>query len=141
MASNLLKISIFVATLAVIGALEQRPLWASNTYVSSPDLEESDDATDNSYDLLLRAARNLEEMNSQGEVNEETVDDTNNYYSSQLPTPISSAPLATYVHPYSNKWTQLNSALVQRRKIPEPSMLVGLIAIFGWFAKNAKVRR
>ncbi|MBE9004068.1 hypothetical protein IQ259_03255 [Fortiea sp. LEGE XX443] len=146
MVSSIVKISIYATSFAVISVLGQHPLWAfSNTSLrnNSPQATDTSNSTEN--DLLLRAARNIEVMNSKPEATEETIDSTNHYYSpSFIPeqtSTVSAAPLSTYIHPYSNKWTNLSSASPQKRKVPEPSVMLGLIAIASWFGIQRQTKK
>ncbi|MBE9207383.1 hypothetical protein IQ244_12785 [Nostoc sp. LEGE 06077] len=126
MASSVVKISVCALSFAVIGALGQQPLWAfSNTSL----------------------AKNVEEMNFQPEATEDgkNIDSTNHYYTPSLipqqPTATSAAPLSTYIHPYSNRWTNLQSTSPRPRQVPESSALLGLMAIAGWFGIQHQMKK
>ncbi|BBD59846.1 hypothetical protein NIES2109_26370 [Nostoc sp. HK-01] len=124
MASSVVKISVCALSFAVIGTLGQQPLWAfSNTSI----------------------AENVEEMNFQSEATEDAKNSTNHYYTPSLipqqPSTTSAAPLSTYIHPYSNSWTNLKSASPRPRKVPESSAVLGLMAIAGWFGIQHKRKK
>ncbi|AFY45342.1 PEP-CTERM domain protein [Nostoc sp. PCC 7107] len=123
MTSIVVKIRVCAASFAVIGALGQQPLWAfSNTSL----------------------AENTEDMNFQPEATEDgkNIDSTNHDYTPSLipqpPTATSAAPLSTYIHPYSNRWTNLQIPSPRPRQVPESSAVLGLMAIAIWFGTQYK---
>jgi hypothetical protein len=123
MVSHFVKTAIFTTTLVLFSALEQRPLWAfSNIYPSVTSSNNADESTDASN-------------------TDEATESTNNYYSPNSVTeqsnPVSAAPVSTYTPAYTTTWANLSSSLPQRRKVPEPSVMLGLIAI----ATTLKIQR
>ncbi|MCC5638896.1 PEP-CTERM sorting domain-containing protein [Nostoc sp. CHAB 5844] len=146
MVSDILKLSICAVSFVVIGALGQQPLWA---FSNTPLIDNSSQATNTSNsaenDLLLRATRNIEVMNSKPEVAHEEMESTNHDYTPSFipkqPTTVSAAPLSTYIHPYSNRWANLSSTSLRPRQVPEPSTMLGLIAIAGWFGIQHKIKK
>lgn len=115
MVSNLIKTSICATSLAVIGALGQYPLLAQ-TYLTNSDAtqsEVSEDITDS------------EEADSPES-------------SIEQPAGISSAHVSMYTQPYTNTLTGITSAFPRRRKIPEPSALIGLMAIALWWGMHQR---
>lgn len=113
MVSNLIKISICATSFVVIGALGQHPLWAFNdslltqTYSTNSDADQPE---------VPEAGDHSEDANSPN-------------LSLEQPTGMSAAHVSTYMKPYTNKFFSGTSP--RKRKIPEPSALIGLIAIAG----------
>jgi hypothetical protein len=144
MVDKLKKISIYVGTFAVVGALGQHPLGAFTTEqatflassnVSSGSFQDINISNFNQNELLLLAASNLEEITPDNEVTEMTTDDGTTRYIHSFETEklaVSAVQPETDTHPYSNRWADVNSPPPKRR-IPEPSALVGLIAIASLF--------
>ncbi len=132
MASKLQKIGICAVIFAStsIGLSGHRPLWA---LTPSPDIGSFPKAntlndgkiTDARNELPLLA--NLKELEIIT-VSESTVmtDNATRYYITKQP-----AVQQTYTLPYRNIWTQ-QSNLPRKRKVPEPSVIVGLIAMVSW---------
>ncbi|MBD2450721.1 hypothetical protein H6G76_27045 [Nostoc sp. FACHB-152] len=106
MVSNLVKIRIFATSLSVIAALGQYPLLAQTfpTNSDSIELETTDDGIEGGENTLPNSI----------------IKQTGG---------ISAAPVASYAGAVSNQHTRLNNASPPRRKIPEPSALIGLMAI------------
>lgn len=106
MVSNLIKISICVTSLTVIAALGQHPLLAQTfpTNSDSIELETTDDGIEGGENTLPNSS--IEQTGG-----------------------ISAAPVASYVQPYTTTLTGSVSTSPPRRKIPEPSALIGLMAI------------
>ena len=144
MVDKLKKISIYVATFAVVGTLGQHPLRAftteqatflASTNVSGGSFQDANISNFNQNELLSLAASNLEEITPDSEVTEMTIDDGTTRYIHSFQTEklaVSAVQPETYTHPYSNRWADVNSP-PPRRRIPEPSALLGLIAIASLF--------
>ncbi|MEA5502538.1 PEP-CTERM sorting domain-containing protein [Halotia wernerae UHCC 0503] len=146
MASNLKKIGICAAIFAFIGALKHRPLWALTTPMTEtpPDIGSYQDAdtlnareiTDTSNlvsnELLLLANRNIKEMIPASESTVVT-DNATRYYITKQP----SGQKQAYKLSYRNIWTQ-QSNLPRKRKVPEPSVIVGLGAMVGWLGTQRR---
>jgi hypothetical protein len=115
MVSNLIKISICVTSLAVIAALGQHPLLAQTfpTNSDSIELETTDDGSEGGENTLPNSS--IEQTGG-----------------------ISSAPVDSYVEPYTTILTGNGSQSPRRRKIPEPSALIGLMAIAGCVAMQQR---
>ncbi|MBH8565708.1 hypothetical protein I8748_26635 [Nostoc sp. CENA67] len=156
MAGNLKKIGICALTFAVIGVLCQRPLWALTTASTPATLltkiyldvdshqaantlsigEVTDESNLEANELILLAKRNTEEISQVSQVTEVRVDDTTRYYITQEPT----ATQQTYTPLYRNTLAKVTNA-PRKRKVPEPSALVGLIAMIGWFGTQGQNSR
>ncbi|MDF2387918.1 hypothetical protein JMG10_41130 [Nostoc ellipsosporum NOK] len=153
MVGNLRKIGICALTFAVIGVLEQRPLWALTTASTSatllteiyPDVgsyqaanthsigEVTDKSNLETNELILLAKRNTEEISQASQVTQVTVDDTTRYYITQEPT----ATQENYTPSYRNIFAKVTNA-PRKRKVPEPSALLGLIAMIGYFGTQGR---
>jgi hypothetical protein len=134
MASNLKKISTCAAVFAFIGGLGHRPAWAltsslTETHPGISSYQDVDTVVRNleSNELLLLANRNIKEIIL---ASESTVVTDN----------ISKQPAGqqqTYTLAYRNTWTQ-QSNLPRRRKVPESSVIVGLVAMVGWLGTQRR---
>lgn len=111
MISNFIKISICATSLTVFAALGQHPLLAqtSSTNSDSVELETTDDGIEAENNTLPNSS--IEQTGG-----------------------ISAAPVESYVEPYTNVLAGNGSQSPRRRKIPEPSALIGLMAIAGYVA-------
>lgn len=117
MVSNLLKITICVTSVVVISAVGQQSLWAFDNLSQA----------DSTYS---QTEENSSDLPEQGDASD----------FSQPPVGISAAPLESYMAPYSNTFTVLSST--RKRKIPEPSALIGLTAIALWWGmQQRKVKK
>jgi hypothetical protein len=144
MAGKLRNISIYAGTFLVVGALGQHPLRAFTTKqatflassnVSSGSFQDANTSNFNQNELLSLAASNLEEITPDSEVTEMTIDDGTTRYIHSFQSEklaVSAVQPETYTHPYSNRWADVNSP-PPRRRVPEPSALLGLIAIASLF--------
>ncbi|MBD2494121.1 hypothetical protein [Nostoc sp. FACHB-280] len=109
MASSVVKISLCAVSFFVISAWGQQSVWGlNNTSLIEP-----------------------EQTSSQLEVTEDEnhTSPNHDYTPSLIPTSKSDAPVSSYIPPYSNRWANLNSTNPSPRRVPEPSVLLGLIAI------------
>ncbi|MBH8556209.1 hypothetical protein I8751_28535 [Nostocaceae cyanobacterium CENA357] len=137
MASNFKNISICATIFTFIGVLEHRPLWALTTPLTKtrPDIGSSQgvdtlnvgEVTDTKNELLLLAKRNIQEIIPASESNVVISNATRSYYIAKQ----SASQQQTYTLSYRNIWTQQNN-LLRKRKVPEPSAIVGLIAMVSW---------
>ncbi|MBD2595553.1 PEP-CTERM sorting domain-containing protein [Nostoc spongiaeforme FACHB-130] len=121
MASSVVKISLCAVSFLVIGVWGQQSVWGlSNTSLREP-----------------------EQGTSQAEVTEdENHTSPNHYYTPSLSlTPRSDAPVSSYIPAYSNKWANLSSTNPSPRKVPEPSVLLGLIAIAGCLGMQHQLKK
>jgi hypothetical protein len=117
MFSNLIKISICATSLVVISALGQHPLIAQT--LTQSDLDQSEVTEDGTES---------EEINSSLVI--------------EQPVARSDAPVTSYMGEHKNTFTEINSNPPRRRKIPEPSAMIGLMAIAGWIGmQQHKIRK
>ncbi|MBU7586239.1 MAG: PEP-CTERM sorting domain-containing protein [Nostoc sp. TH1S01] len=125
MASSVVKISLYAASFVLIGALGQHSVWG---FSNTSSLEQ-------------------EQATSQLEVteDEQNIVSPNHYYTPSLipqqPTTRSDAPVSSYIPPYSNRWANLNSASPRPRRVPEPSLLLGLMAIAGCVGMQRQLKK
>jgi hypothetical protein len=92
--------------------------------------------------LLQTAATKIEEIVQASEVLQVTIDDTITYRYN-INTTKSEARDAVpklYAGPYSNIWTPATSA-PPKKEIPEPSLILGLIAVSGLFMTQHQLRK
>lgn len=156
MASNLKKIGICALTFVAIGVLEQRPLWAltiASTQVTSIPESSSDfnrsqkvnllrdgeityETNTAENELLSLAKGNVDKIIQASEVSVVQIDEQTHYYITQKPA----IAQQTFTPSYSNVWAKQDD-LPPRRKVPEPSAILGLIAMLGWFKIQRKERR
>ncbi|MBH8574747.1 hypothetical protein I8752_17300 [Nostocaceae cyanobacterium CENA369] len=156
MAVNLQKIGICVLTLVAIGVLQQRPVWALTTAsaqaisitensldVNSSQIahlqsmeETTGESNSKTNELLLLAERNIEKIIQNNQVSMVTLDETTRYYVAQTPA----ATQDSFIPSYRNVWVKLNDAPI-RRKVPEPSALLGLVAMVGWLVTQGQTKQ
>jgi len=138
MVSNILKLSICAVSFAVMGTLGQQSVWAfSNTSLLENSSQAADTSNSAENNLLLRNVRNIEVMNSKPEI-------ADYYTPSFIPessSAVSAAQLSTYIPPYSNRWANLSTASPRPRKVPEPSAVLGLMAIASWLGMQQKFKK
>ncbi|RCJ39639.1 hypothetical protein A6770_11135 [Nostoc minutum NIES-26] len=155
MAGNFKKISICTLTFIVIGVLEQAPVLAltiastqaTSITESSPGVsgsqvvnvlsngEITDETNSEKNELLLLATRNMEEIIQASEVSVVTIDETTRYYIAQTPV----TKQDTFTPAYRNVWVKPND-VPPKRKVPEPSTVLGLMSMIGWFGTQRKGR-
>lgn len=146
-ASNLKRISICALTFVVIGVLDQHPVKALTTALTPAtlltesyldvgssltantlsDREITEKSNSQANELILLAKVNTDEIIQASQVTEVTVNETTRYYINQE----SVGTQQTYTPAYRNTYANITNA-PSKRKVPEPSALLGLIAIIGW---------
>ncbi|WGV24519.1 hypothetical protein [Halotia branconii] len=143
MASKFPKI-VFCAVIFAstsIGLSGHRPLRAltppldivSSLEANTLNDGEITDASDlEGNELLLLASRNIKEITPASESNVVTDNATRYYITKQ-----SASQRQAHILSYRNIWTQ-QSNLPHKRKVPEPSVIVGLIAMVGWLVGEIK---
>ncbi|MFH7030552.1 MAG: PEP-CTERM sorting domain-containing protein [Heteroscytonema crispum UTEX LB 1556] len=147
MGANINKIGIYTSIVVAIGAIATAPAQATSLQNFTSDTNNFDgnnqDKTDTSNlittndltkdQLLQEAKRNVEQITEASNFTQNTVDGTTYYIYNSPPSqddttdPGNKQPQTSI---YTNTWKSAEPA--PRRKIPEPSALLGLIAISGW---------
>jgi hypothetical protein len=132
MGANINKIGIYTSIFVVIGAIATAPAQANSLQNFTSDTNNLDknnqdndigDLTQN--ELLQGAKRQLEEITEASNFAQNTVDRTTYYIYNTSPSQDD-----TQTSIYTNTWKPADPP--PKRKIPEPSALLGLIAISGW---------
>jgi hypothetical protein len=118
MVSNLIKIGICATSFVVIGSLGQHPLLAQPYLTNS-----NPDQSEVTEDVTESETTDSPELNIEQFVGR------------------SAAHVSTYTEPYSNAFTENSSASPRKRKIPEPSAVIGLMAIAGWLGMQRKIKK
>jgi hypothetical protein len=151
-ASNLKKISICALTFVVIGVLDQHSVRALTTASTPATLltesyldvgssltgntlsvgEVTDESNSQTNELILLGFSKTDEIIQASQVTQVTVDATSYYITKE-----SAATQQTYTPAYRNTYANITNAS-SKRKVPEPSTLLGLIALISWFATQRR---
>jgi hypothetical protein len=141
------KIGIYTSIVVAIGAIATAPAQANSLQNFTSDTnnfdEKNQEQTDNSDlittndltkdELLQGVKRDVEEITEASNFTQYTIGDTTYYKYYSPPSPddtTDSGNRQPEINIYTNTWKPADPPA--KRKIPEPSALLGLIAISGW---------